>query len=38
MSESTLVKMPYFWKSHVKAHLWAGGLDLDTYGAFTVQT
>ena len=27
-SESTLVKMPHCWKSHVTAHMFTGGLQL----------
>ena len=32
-SESTLVKMPHCWKSHVKAHLKITVYNLDEYGS-----
>ena len=37
-SESTLVKMPYCWESHVKVQIWACARDFNTYRAFTLKT
>ena len=37
-SESSLVKMPHFWKLHVTAHIMLTRLDLITEGKRTVQS